>query len=90
METQLVIAGQPIRSRFFLGTGKFPSYQIMKEAIIASSAHIVTVALRRIDPQAKEDHPPFRQRLGSFDIFRYTINPAPGHSAVISTLRIAL
>ncbi|HAH21725.1 MAG: thiazole synthase [Omnitrophica WOR_2 bacterium GWF2_43_52] len=56
METQLVIAGQPIRSRFFLGTGKFPSYQIMKEAIIASSAHIVTVALRRIDPQAKEEN----------------------------------
>ena len=56
METQLIIAGQPIRSRFFLGTGKFASYEIMKQAIISSRAHIVTVALRRIDPQAKEEN----------------------------------
>ena len=56
MKTQLIISGQPIRSRFFLGTGKFASYKIMREAIISSGAHIVTVALRRIDPQAKEEN----------------------------------
>ena len=56
METQLIIAGQPIRGRFFLGTGKFASYEIMKQAIISSRAHIVTVALRRIDPQVKEEN----------------------------------
>ena len=56
MTTQLIIAGQPVRSRFFLGTGKFASYQIMKQAIISSGAHIVTVALRRVDLQAKEEN----------------------------------
>ena len=56
MTNELIIAGQPVHSRFFLGTGKFASYKIMREAIVSSGAHIVTVALRRIDPQAKEDN----------------------------------
>ncbi len=56
METMLIIAGQPIRNRFFLGTGKFSSYQIMQQAIISSNAHLVTVALRRIDPKAKQEN----------------------------------
>ncbi len=56
MEDRLIIAGQHIRSRFFLGTGKFSSYAIMKEAIIASGAHLVTVALRRVDAQSKKEN----------------------------------
>ena len=56
METTLTIAGQLIRNRFFLGTGKFASYQIMQQAIISSHAHLVTVALRRIDPASKQEN----------------------------------
>lgn len=56
METTLTIAGQLIRNRFFLGTGKFSSYQIMEQAIISSNAHLVTVALRRIDSESKQEN----------------------------------
>jgi thiazole synthase len=51
----LVIAGRAFRSRLFLGTGKFPSNAHLRDAIVASGAEIVTVALRRIDPGADED-----------------------------------
>jgi thiazole synthase len=48
----LVIAGRPFSSRLILGTGKFGSYQVMREAIEASGAEMVTVALRRVDLEA--------------------------------------
>jgi len=56
MDDPLIIAGQIIRNRFFLGTGKFASYELMREAIIASRAHIVTVALRRVDAHFPQDN----------------------------------
>jgi thiazole synthase len=52
---ELVIADRRFRSRLFLGTGKFPSNQALRAAIVASGTEIVTVALRRIDPSAGED-----------------------------------
>ena len=52
----LVIKGISLRSRFFLGTGKFSSYDVMREAIISSETHVVTVALRRVDPRRREDN----------------------------------
>jgi len=45
----LVIAGHTFRSRLFVGTGKFASSAVMREAIEASGAEMVTVALRRVD-----------------------------------------
>jgi thiazole synthase len=51
----LVIAGRPIRSRLLVGTGKFPSLDVMRAAIDASGAEIVTVALRRVDLDAPAD-----------------------------------
>ena len=56
MEDVLLIAGKQIKSRFFLGTGKFSSYALMKKAIESSSAHIVTVALRRVDQGAGSEN----------------------------------
>ncbi|MDI6731662.1 MAG: thiazole synthase [Candidatus Margulisbacteria bacterium] len=56
MDDALVIAGQIIRSRFLLGTGKFASYEIMRDAIIVSGAHIVTVALRRVDKGGRAEN----------------------------------
>jgi len=45
----LTIAGTPFSSRLFVGTGKFASSRVMREAIDASGARMVTVALRRVD-----------------------------------------
>lgn len=45
----LVIAGRQFDSRLLLGTGKFSSPQVMAQALDASGAEIVTVALRRVD-----------------------------------------
>jgi thiazole synthase len=49
----LRIAGRAMRSRLLLGTGGFPSLEVLSEAIAASGSELVTVALRRIDPAAR-------------------------------------
>jgi len=49
----LVIAGRSLRSRLLLGTGGFPNLQTLAAAIEASATELVTVALRRIDPDAR-------------------------------------
>jgi thiazole synthase len=52
---ELVIADRNFRSRLFLGTGKFPSGDALRQAIETSGTEVVTVALRRIDPGSGED-----------------------------------
>jgi thiazole synthase len=49
----LVIAGRELQSRVLLGTGGFRSLDAMAAAIEASGSELVTVALRRIDPDAR-------------------------------------
>jgi thiazole synthase len=49
----LVIAGETFTSRLILGTGGFPRLETLAAAIRASSAELVTVALRRVDPAAR-------------------------------------
>jgi thiazole synthase len=49
MNDQLVIAGRSFRSRLILGTGKYDSFETMRDALAASGAEMVTVAVRRID-----------------------------------------
>ncbi len=46
---RLLIADRQIRSRLFVGTGKFPSNAALKACLDACDAEIVTVALRRAD-----------------------------------------
>jgi thiazole synthase len=48
----LVIAGRAFASRLIAGTGKFGSYEVMRRALEASGAEMVTVALRRVDLDA--------------------------------------
>ena len=48
-EDALVIAGRSFRSRLILGTGKYDSFETMRDAVAASGAEMVTVAVRRID-----------------------------------------
>jgi thiazole synthase len=45
----LTIAGRAFRSRLMVGTGKFSSPKAMRDAVDASGAEIVTVALRRVE-----------------------------------------
>ena len=49
----LVIADKTFRSRLLLGTGGFRSLEEMGEAIRVSATELVTVALRRVDPQQR-------------------------------------
>ena len=51
----LVIAGRTFESRLFLGTGKYSSNGVLSGAIDASGTQVVTVALRRIDPDGDGD-----------------------------------
>ncbi len=45
----LIIAGQRFRSRLILGTGKYRSFPEMAQALAASGAELVTVAVRRVN-----------------------------------------
>ena len=53
---KLIIAGKEFGSRLFLGTGKFNSNEIMEKAILASGSEMVTVAMKRIELDDKEDN----------------------------------
>src|SRR5436190_4977702 len=48
----LVIAGRAFASRLIVGTGKFGSFEVMRDALDASGTEMVTVALRRVDLEA--------------------------------------
>ncbi|MES2995960.1 MAG: thiazole synthase [Verrucomicrobiota bacterium] len=69
----LVIAGRQIRSRLFAGTGKFSSNESMRDALEASGAEIVTVALRRADLSGKHD--PYANILDFIDPEKYLLLP---------------
>lgn len=43
-----------LRSRLFVGTGKYPSLEVMREALEASGAQVVTVAVRRVEMGQKD------------------------------------
>jgi thiazole synthase len=49
----LSLSGAVIKSRLLIGTALYPSPEIMKEAILASAAEVVTVSLRRQSPRTK-------------------------------------
>lgn len=51
----LKLAGKTFQSRLFLGTGKFSSAEEMEKAIIASGTEMVTVALKRVEMDNKND-----------------------------------
>ena len=53
---KLVIAGREFNSRLFLGTGKFNSDEVMEQSILASGTEMVTVAMKRIELDNKEDN----------------------------------
>jgi thiazole synthase len=73
MSSLLTIAGRQFSSRLFLGTGKFPSHEAMRDALAASGTEIVTVALRRADLTGKQD--PFANILEFIDPKKYLLLP---------------
>jgi thiazole synthase len=52
---KLKIGNNEFGSRLFTGTGKFSSNGVMEKALLESGSELVTVALKRVDIQDKED-----------------------------------
>ncbi len=73
MSSPLIIAGREFSSRLFLGTGKFPSNEAMRDALDASGTQIVTVALRRADLSGQRD--PYANILEFIDPEKYLLLP---------------
>ena len=71
MDDSLVIAGQPLRSRLILGTGKYRTMEDMVRAMEAADVEMITVALRRIDL----DDPSKKTILDYFDWTHYRLLP---------------
>src|ERR1700686_3997628 len=68
---RLVVAGVELRSRLFVGTGKYSTDEAMLAALEASGCELVTVALRRLDL----DDPKKKTILDVVDWKRYRILP---------------
>ena len=73
MNPPLVIAGRTFSSRLLLGTGKFSSNELMRDALEASGTQIVTIALRRADLSGTSD--PFANILDFIDPEKYLLLP---------------
>ena len=69
----LTIAGKEFASRLILGTGKFASPELMRDALEASGAEMVTVALRRADLTGEQD--PFANILEFIDSEKFLLLP---------------
>ncbi len=69
----LKLGEKTFESRLFLGTGKFASPELMRDALEASGSKLVTVALRRADLSGKKD--PFANILEFLDPQKYLILP---------------
>ena len=49
VDAPLTIAGRAFGSRLIVGTGKYPTHEVMRQAHQASGADMVTVAVRRVN-----------------------------------------
>lgn len=67
---ELIISGRTFRSRLMVGTGKYATFAQMAEALTASGAEIVTVALRRVNLDRREE-----SLLDYIDLDRYFLLP---------------
>ncbi|WNS76441.1 thiazole synthase [Bacillus sp. DTU_2020_1000418_1_SI_GHA_SEK_038] len=69
--SMLKIGDKTFQSRLLLGTGKYPSFEIQKEAVRVSDADILTFAVRRMDV-FEPSQPNFLEML---DLSKYTLLP---------------
>lgn len=72
----LKIANREFKSRLMVGTGKYPSNEIMVKALAESGAEVITVAVRRVnlDPAKRGDRSK-ESILDYIDLKRYTLLP---------------
>jgi thiazole synthase len=76
-----------VRSRLFVGTGKYASYEVMRQALEASGCHVVTVAVRRERLVDKEG----RSLLDFLDLDKYVILPnTAGCFSAEDAVRVAM
>ena len=71
--SKLKIADREFSSRLLVGTGKFASNELMRDALEASGTELVTVALRRADLSGRSD--PFANILDFIDPKRFLLLP---------------
>jgi thiazole synthase len=69
-EDPLILAGRSFQSRLLVGTGKYESFALMKQALDQSEAEIVTVAVRRVNLDRSSE-----SLLDYVDTQRFTILP---------------
>ncbi|MBN2908490.1 thiazole synthase [Polycladomyces sp. WAk] len=82
----LTIGKYTFQSRLFLGTGKFSSLDVQREAVEASGAEVLTFAVRRLNI-SDPNQPNFLEKL---DLSRYTLLPnTAGATTVEEAIRIA-
>ncbi|MBM6617752.1 thiazole synthase [Bacillus suaedaesalsae] len=82
----LKIGPYSFQSRLLLGTGKYPNYDIQKEAVDVSEAEILTFAVRRMNI-FEPKQPNFLEKL---DVKKYTLLPnTAGASTAEEAVRIA-
>lgn len=67
---KLVIAGKELNSRLFLGTANYPSPKSLLKTIENSEAEVLTVAIRRVNLQEKEN-----TFLNFIDLEKYQLLP---------------
>jgi len=67
----LTVGSHSFRSRLFVGTGKYESFEVMKRALEESGSEVVTVAIRRVDFSGD----PAKNLLTSLDRSRYQLLP---------------
>jgi thiazole synthase len=85
----LLIAGRAFHSRLLVGTGKYRDFQQTREAIVASGAQIVTVAIRRTNIGQDSNAPSLLEVLPPSE-FTYLPNTAGCYTAddAVRTLRL--
>lgn len=82
----LKIGSRSFQSRLLLGTGKYPNYDIQKQAVEVSEAEILTFAVRRMNV-FEPSQPNFLEKL---DTHKYTLLPnTAGSKTAKEAVRIA-
>ncbi len=85
-EDLLRIGPHALRSRLILGTGKYASPAVMRQALEASGTEMVTVAVRRVDLKNRAADP----ILGHLDLSRTAILPnTAGCTTAEEAIRVA-
>lgn len=71
LDSPLVVGGRALQSRLIVGTGKYATFELMQQALDASGAAVITVAVRR----ERLYNDKGESLLDYIDTARYTILP---------------